>query len=127
MGGNVVVWKQAARAELATTATFRIGYGQALLDLVMALDKIPHWLIVREAIALGFPLWFGKLFLAIYKLTRVIWIQQVVPDTWINVRVQVAAAVLSVTSIRCIGRPAKQPGVKYLAQRTPQLRESRAC
>ena len=78
MGANVVAWKQATRAELATTATFRIGYAQALLDLVKAFDRIPHWLIVREAIELGFPLWFVKLSLETYKLTRVIRIQQVV-------------------------------------------------
>ena len=42
MGTNVVAWKQAIRDELDTTATFRDGYGQALLDLVKAFNKIPH-------------------------------------------------------------------------------------
>ena len=78
MGANVAAWKQAARAELATTSTFRVGYAQALLDLVKAFGRIPHWLIVREAYELGFPLWFVKLSLATYKLTRVIRIQKVV-------------------------------------------------
>ena len=52
MGADVAAWKQAARAELAATFQYRIGYAQALLDLVNAFDRIPHWLIVREAIAL---------------------------------------------------------------------------
>ena len=34
MGADVAAWKQAARAELATTATFRIGYAQTPLGLV---------------------------------------------------------------------------------------------
>ena len=58
MGAHIGAWKQAARALLAATAQFRVGYAQALLDLVKAFDRIPHWLIVREAIALGYPLWF---------------------------------------------------------------------
>ena len=32
MGANVAAWKQAARAELVSTATFRMGYPQASLD-----------------------------------------------------------------------------------------------
>ena len=75
MGANVAAWKQAARVELASTATFRRDYAQALLDLVKAFDRIPRWLIVREAVELGFPLWFVKLSLETYKLTRVIRIQ----------------------------------------------------
>lgn len=86
MGANVAAWKQAARAELAATSTFRVGYAQALLDLVMAFDRIPHWLIVREAHAIGFPLWFIKLSLATYKLTRVVRIQQVVSHEVVVVR-----------------------------------------
>ena len=78
MGADIAAWKQAARAELAAASTFKIGYGQALLDLVKAFDRIPHWLVVREAIALGYPLWFMKLSLETYKLRRVIRIRKVV-------------------------------------------------
>ena len=56
MGADVAAWKQAARAELAAAATFKVGYGQALLDLVKAFDRIPHWLLVQEAVALGYLL-----------------------------------------------------------------------
>ena len=79
MGADVAAWKQAARAELAATAQYRIGYAQALLDLVKAFDRIPHWLIVREAIALGYPLWFIRLSLQAYELKPVIRIRKVVP------------------------------------------------
>ena len=66
MGADGAAWKQAARAELAATAQYRIGYAQALLDLVKAFDSIPHWLIAREAIALGYPLWLIRLSLQAY-------------------------------------------------------------
>lgn len=78
MGADVAAWKQAARAELADTAQHKIGYAQALLDLVKAFDRIPHWLIVREAIALDYPLWFIRLSLQAYKLKRVIKVRKVV-------------------------------------------------
>ena len=65
-------------AELAATAQFRVGYAQALLDLAKAFDRIPHWLILREAIALGYPLWFIRLSLQAYKLKRIIKIRNVV-------------------------------------------------
>lgn len=73
----MVAWKQAARAELTNTATFSVGYGQALLDLVKAFDRIPHRLLVREAIDLGYPLWFIRLSLETYKLKRVIRVKKV--------------------------------------------------
>ena len=38
---TVAAWKQAARAELA--ATLGTSYGQVLLDLVKAFERIPHW------------------------------------------------------------------------------------
>ena len=86
MGANVAAWKQAARAELAATGPVRACYAQALLDLVKAFDRIPHWLIVREAVELSFPLWFIKLALETYKLTRVIRIQQVVSQEVMSIR-----------------------------------------
>ena len=56
MGADVAAWQQAAMAELAATMRHKVGYAQVLLDLVKAFDRIPHWLLVREAIELGFPL-----------------------------------------------------------------------
>ena len=78
MGADIAAWKQAARAGLAATVQFKVGYAQALLDLVKAFDRIPRWLIVREAIALGYPLWFIRLSFQAYKLKRIIEIRNVV-------------------------------------------------
>ena len=58
-----------------------VPYVQALLDLAKAFDRIPHWLLVREAIALGYPLMLLRLSLARYLLERVIRIGRVVSHT----------------------------------------------
>ena len=58
--------------EVAATAEPTAHYAQALLDLVKAFDRIPLWLLVREAIALGYPLRVLRLSVAVYKLGRVI-------------------------------------------------------
>lgn len=55
MGANIAAWKQAARVELALTTKHKVEYAQVLPDLVKAFDRIPHWLLVREAISSGFP------------------------------------------------------------------------
>lgn len=73
-GATVAAWKQAARAELA--ASIGLDYGQALLDLVKAFERIPHWLLVREARRLNYPLWLIRLALATYRLQRVLRVGQ---------------------------------------------------
>ena len=78
MGADIAAWKQAARAELATTAQLKAGYAQALLDLVKAFDRIPHWLIVSEAKAFGYPLLFIGLSLQAHKLKIIKKIKNVV-------------------------------------------------
>jgi hypothetical protein len=65
-GATVAAWKQAARAELA--ATLGTDYGQVLLDLVKAFERIPHHVLVREARRLGYPAWLIRLSLATYRL-----------------------------------------------------------
>ena len=61
-GATVAAWRQSARAEFA--AALNAGYGQALLDLVKAFERIPHSLLVHEARALGYPLWLIRLAIA---------------------------------------------------------------
>ena len=77
-GARVAAWKQAARAELATAMW--AADGQALLDFVKAFERIPHALLVREAEALGYPLWLIRLAIATYKLQRVLRVGKTASD-----------------------------------------------
>ncbi len=69
-GAQVATWKQAARAELS--AAIGVEYAQTLLDLVKAFERVPHEVLLREAIRLGYPLWVFQLSLATYRLARVV-------------------------------------------------------
>ena len=75
-GSEVAAWRQAARAELA--ALDHKSYAQGLLDLVKAYERIPHWVLLREAERHGYPVWLLRLAVAAYRLLRVIRIDQVV-------------------------------------------------
>ena len=55
-GANVAAFIQAAAAERAAALRPAVEYAQALLDLVKAFDRVPLWLLVQEAVALGYPL-----------------------------------------------------------------------
>ena len=100
MGAEVAVWKQAARAELAASLPYRVEYAQVLLDLVKAFDRIPHWLLLREAIALGFPLWYLRLALATYKLKRVLKIGACLSDEVVAYRGITAGSGSACTEIK---------------------------
>ena len=65
-GAEVAGWKQAARAELV--AANKAVYAQGLLDLVKAYERIPHHVLLREAIRLGYPIWLLQLAVATYRL-----------------------------------------------------------
>ena len=78
-GVDVAGWKQAVRAEIAVGTGMR--YGQVLLDFVKAFDRIPHWVMVREARRLRYPLWMLRLSIHTYRMSRVIRIGQVVSGT----------------------------------------------
>ena len=67
-GALVATWKQAARAELAKA--MQVEYGIALLDLVKAFDRIPHAVLLREALRLRFPLWLLRLSVQVYLMPR---------------------------------------------------------
>ena len=69
----MAAWKQAARAEAAAavqTTKAVVAYGQVLLNLVKAFERIPHAMLAREAAKLGYPLWTLRLSLAAYRLPR---------------------------------------------------------
>ena len=101
-GANVAAWKQAAAAEAAATAEPPVSYAQALLDLVKAFDRIPHWLLVREAVKLGYPLRLLRLSLATYLLDRVIRIGGVVSHTVVALRGITAGSGFATTEMRVI-------------------------
>ena len=76
-GADFAAWNQAARVEMAAIGRWKTGYAQALLDLVKAFERVPYWLLVREAIVLECPLWLLKLSVSTYELPRVLRVGQV--------------------------------------------------
>ncbi len=80
-GAQVATWRQAARAELASAVG--VEYAQTLLDLVKAFERIPHHVLVREAVRLGYPLLILRLSLATYRLARALRVDSFVSSlTW---------------------------------------------
>ena len=89
-------------AELAETLGISIEYAAALLDLVKAFDRVPHWLLVREARALGYPLPILRLSLATYRLKRVVRINQVGSKTILADRGIAAGSGFATTEMRLV-------------------------
>ena len=61
---------QPFKAENASS--LHVEYGQSLLDIVKAFEKVPHAHIVRAAIKHGYCLWTLQLSLQAYRAPRVI-------------------------------------------------------
>ena len=101
-GADVAAWKQAPRVELAATSQWRVGYGQALLDLVKAFDRIPHRLLAEDAAALGLPLWLPRLSIATYRLARVLRIGGAISKQVWALRGIVAGSGFACTELRVV-------------------------
>ena len=101
-GANVAAWKQAFFAELAATMRHSAEYIQTLMDLVKAFDYVPKWLLVREAIALNYPLKILRLSIATYELNRVIRIGNVVSKTVTAVTGITAGSGFATTEMRLV-------------------------
>ena len=99
-GATVAAWKQAARAELAVS--LGTSYGQVLLDLVKAFERIPHWVLVREAKRLGYPLWLIRLSLATYRLERVLRVGQAISNPINATRGITAGSGLATSEMRLV-------------------------
>lgn len=69
-GADIAAWRQAARSEAAILKGN--AYAQLLLDLVKASASVRHWLLVREALKLGYPLMTLRLSLAAYSMGRIL-------------------------------------------------------
>ena len=101
-GADVAVWKQAARAELVASSLHPIGYAQALLDLVKAFERVPQDVLLREAAALGYPLWLRRLSIATYRLARVLRVGKVFSKTVVAWRGITAGSGFATTEMRVI-------------------------
>ena len=89
-----------------------VEYVQTLLDLVKAFDKVPLWLLILEAIAMGYPLRLLRLSIATYQLKRVIRIGSVVSKvvmatTGITVGSGFATTEMQLVMVRVIDRALK--------------------
>ena len=83
-GAAVAALKQAARGERANL--WGTAYGQALLDLVKAFERIQHRHLVKQAVKLGYPMWMIRLSIATYRMRRVLRIGEAVSDTVVATR-----------------------------------------
>ena len=108
-------------AEIAATAERTAHYAQALLDLVKAFDRIPLWLLVREAIALGYPLRVLRLSVAVYKLSRVIRIGGVVSHSVIALKGIRAGSGFATSEMRLIMLRAVDTAVRLFPRVNPTL------
>ena len=93
---------QAAAAERAAALRPAVEYAQALLDLVKAFDRVPLWLLVQEAVALGYPLRILRLSIATYRLERVIRIGKVISKGVTAARGITAGSGVATTEMRII-------------------------
>ena len=120
-GANVAAWKQAISAEVAASLGDDVQYAQALLDLVKAFDRIPLWLLVQEAAALGYPLKILRLSISVYTLERVIRIGGVVSKTILAWRGITAGSIFATTEMRVILIRAMDVGTKAFPRVNPVL------
>ena len=97
-GATVAAWKQSARGERAHL--WGTSYGQALLDLAKAFERIQHKRLVRQAVKLGYPMWMVRLSIATYRMRRVLRIGDVVSDMVVATRGITAGSGTATTEMR---------------------------
>ena len=100
MGAEVAAWKQSARVELA--AVDGKFFAQGLLDLVKAYERIPHWVLLREALRHGYPIWLLELSIAVYRLLRVIRVDEAVSEVILAVQGIIAGSEAARTEMRLL-------------------------
>ena len=119
-GANVAAWKQAMAAEAAAAAGPTVHYAEALLDLVKAFDRIPLWLLVREAV-LGYPLKVLRLSIAVYQMIRVIRVGGVVSHSVLALRGITAGSGFATSEMRLILMRAVDAALKQFPRAKPKL------
>ena len=73
MGSQRAAWQVAFQAEAAALKSEH--YGQSLLDLVKAFEKIPHHEVIAAARKNGYKLSILRFMLAVYRLPRSIGVE----------------------------------------------------
>ena len=70
MGAQRAAWTAAFQAEAAALDT--MSHAVALLDLVKAFERIPHWHLVQAALRYGYPIVLLRLSPAAYRIRRAV-------------------------------------------------------
>ena len=99
-GVDVAASKQAARAEYARAINTH--FGQVLLDLVKAFDRVPFHILAREARRHGYPMWLAWLAVATYRLQRTIGMGEAHSDTVLATRGKTAGSRTVTTEIKIV-------------------------
>ena len=99
-GADVAAWKQAARAEYARA--IHTYYGQVLLDLVKAFDRIPFHVLAREARRHEYPMWLVRLAIATYKLQRSVRVGEAYSDAVMATRGLTAGSGTATTEMKMV-------------------------
>ena len=77
-------------------------YGQVLLDLVKAFDRVPYQLLIDEAAHLGYSLWVLRLSIQAYRADRILRIDGAISERIQPVRGITAGSGLATTEMRLV-------------------------
>ena len=91
---------QAFKADNA--ASLHVEYGQSLLDLVKAFEKVPYVHIIRAAIKHGYCLWTLRLSIQAYLSPRVITIDGICSRLIYAARGMTAGSGFAASELRCL-------------------------
>ena len=79
-----------------------VHFGASLLDLVKAFERVPHQVLVRNAIDHGYNLWMLRLSLSTYRMHRVLIVDGVASDTMLASRGITAGGVHATVELRLL-------------------------
>lgn len=79
---------------------WKTSYGQGLLDLVKAFERIQHKHLVKQAVKLGYPMWMVRLSIATYRIKRVLRVGSAVSECVVATRGITAGSGTATTEMR---------------------------
>ena len=100
MGAQRAAWTAAFQAEAAALDT--MSHAVALLDLVKAFERIPHWHLVQAALRHGYPIVLLRLSLAAYRIRRAVGVAGVFSCTLIATRGITVGSGFATTELRLL-------------------------